>query len=227
MCMLSADTVTAVTCDDAVLCGHGAASASWVPVSMACETSVSRLPGIIAAMPASMDEPGGLGERRVGRDQRARRRMSPQNRRASRRGSHRSRWTPGRLRPAISVGGGDAVHHAVVDRRADAARETRGSRGTTGYRRRRESPPRRWHRVRASTLRVERPGRTALKRGGDQRAGRSHGVEFTGTALRDDPCVHAGWTVRSSDYLTECAQRAGEHLVGGDPMASTVLSSDA
>ena len=51
---LPADAVPAITRDDAEL-AVVRASAARVPSSMACETSVSRLPGSMAAMPASMD----------------------------------------------------------------------------------------------------------------------------------------------------------------------------
>ena len=51
---LPADAVAAVACDDAELAAV-ALLGGRVPVSIACETSVSRLPGTIAAIPASID----------------------------------------------------------------------------------------------------------------------------------------------------------------------------
>ena len=57
----------------------------------------------------------------------------------------------------VSAGRRDAVHDTVVDRGADGRRDSRGSRGTTGCRRRRGSPIRRSRRARASRPRGRRP----------------------------------------------------------------------
>ena len=122
------------------------------------------------------------------------------------------------------VGRRDAVHDAVVDRRADARRESRGSRGTTGCRRRRGSPTRRS----SSSSSVETPGCGGLpdgpQRRGDQGARGGHRVELAGGALRNDLAAAQPGQRRSSVYLPS-ARSARANTSSRAPTASTVLSS--